>query len=168
MEKLWRQVLRDFPLRFDSIHGPVHWARVERNGLYLAEQLGLDGKLISHFALFHDCRRRREFSDEDHGRRGADYIDQISDELADLSPAELVLLKQACADHTSQRTTEIPLLAVCWDADRLDLGRVGTRPDIHYLNTEPARCLVNDDQLDLLHELPCRSLSFLRGYENEG
>jgi uncharacterized protein len=27
----------------------------------------------------------------------------------------------------------------CWDADRLDLGRVGIRPDPHYLCTEAAR-----------------------------
>jgi uncharacterized protein len=30
-------------------------------------------------------------------------------------------------------------VATCWDADRLDLGRVGVRPDAGRLCTEPAR-----------------------------
>lgn len=38
-----------------------------------------------------------------------------------------------------QRSTGDPTIATCWDADRLDLLRVGIRPDPARLVTEAAR-----------------------------
>jgi uncharacterized protein len=35
-----------------------------------------------------------------------------------------------------------PTLLACWDADRLDLGRVGTTPKPHRLCTDSARELI--------------------------
>jgi uncharacterized protein len=32
--------------------------------------------------------------------------------------------------------SEHPTIGTCWDADRLDLGRVGARPDPKYMSTE--------------------------------
>ncbi len=36
-------------------------------------------------------------------------------------------------------TIEEITVLTCWDADRLDLGRVGIRPNARYLCTEPAK-----------------------------
>lgn len=33
LEAVWYRVLKDTSVEHSSIHGPDHWARVERNGL---------------------------------------------------------------------------------------------------------------------------------------
>ena len=45
----------------------------------------------------------------------------------------------ACAGHTHEKTHADITIQTCWDADRLDLGRVGIRPDPTYLGTTAAR-----------------------------
>jgi len=74
---LWRTVSGQFPLGEHSDHGPDHWRRVERNGLLLAESSGADIVVVRLFALFHDSRRENEFTDPDHGRRGAAYASAL-------------------------------------------------------------------------------------------
>jgi uncharacterized protein len=161
-QRLWAQVVSDFPLGIGTLHGPSHWVRVERNGLYLADKMGLHGKLVSYFALFHDCQRINESVDDGHGRRGAEYIDGVIDQITDLSADELELLKQACAGHTDQHQTDEPFFAVCWDADRLDLGRVGSELKLKYFNTQPARDMVAANDFAPLRGLPVRHLDFVR------
>jgi uncharacterized protein len=48
-------------------------------------------------------------------------------------------LHRACAGHTHERTHPDVTVQTCWDADRLDLGRVGTTPDPNWLCTEVAK-----------------------------
>ncbi|MBZ0269297.1 hypothetical protein K8I85_14180 [bacterium] len=45
----------------------------------------------------------------------------------------------ACEGHTHGGTVADVTVQTCWDADRLDLGRVGVRPLPRYLCTPPAR-----------------------------
>ena len=56
-----------------------------------------------------------------------------------LSEKELELLRFACEYHTDGLTEADITIQTCWDADRLDLGRVGIRPDPRYLCTPAAR-----------------------------
>lgn len=44
-------------------------------------------------------------------------------------------------DHAFGETCSDPTIALCWDADRLDIGRVGIAPDPIYFSTETARAL---------------------------
>ena len=44
--------------------------------------------------------------------------------------------------HTGGRTSDDPTTGTCWDADRLDIGRVGIIPHQRYMSTEPARRLL--------------------------
>jgi uncharacterized protein len=37
--------------------------------------------------------------------------------------------------HTSGLTSPDPTIGTCWDADRLDIGRVGITPCGHYMST---------------------------------
>ena len=54
---LARTVSGTFALGSHSIHGPSHWRRVERNGLWLAERSSGDVFVVRLFAWFHDsCR----------------------------------------------------------------------------------------------------------------
>ena len=62
-----------------------------------------------------------------------------------LSDAAFQKLRVACRDHTTVIHTDDITIGTCWDADRLDLGRVAIATDPHRLNTEPARSLTRYD-----------------------
>ena len=49
------------------------------------------------------------------------------------------LLGFACEEHTNGGVGRDPTVGVCWDADRLNLRRVGIRPDPRLLSTGAAR-----------------------------
>jgi uncharacterized protein len=49
------------------------------------------------------------------------------------------ILVTACRIHNGGRPQSEPTLAVCLDADRLDLGRIGITPDPLLLSTSTAR-----------------------------
>jgi uncharacterized protein len=133
-------VLEDYHLPLDGDHGVAHWARVLENGLRLAENTGADVEVVRLFAIFHDCRRVNEFNDPEHGPRAAALaVERQADWLPHLSSAQLRLLQRACEGHTHERFHPDATIQTCWDADRLDLGRVGTTPHPDYLGTECAR-----------------------------
>jgi uncharacterized protein len=48
-------------------------------------------------------------------------------------------LEFACQEHTNGGVSSDPTIGVCWDADRLNLGRVEIRPDPRWLSTKWAR-----------------------------
>jgi uncharacterized protein len=135
---LVRRILDEYPLSVRGIHGITHWARVWENGLRLAATNGADVEVVKLFALFHDSRRENDGTDPDHGRRGADLARRLRRELFDLPDAAFELLCVACEWHTDSVTHPDPTVQACWDADRLDLGRVGMMPTRKYLNTAAA------------------------------
>lgn len=49
------------------------------------------------------------------------------------------LLAFACEEHTNGGISPDPTVGVCWDADRLNLWRVGIRPNPRFRSTEAAR-----------------------------
>ena len=104
-----------------------------------------DPQVVEYFAILHDCQRWNEDVDPQHGPRAADYA-KTQRSLIDLSDEQFTLLQRACAGHTHAKpeTTRSPdpTLACCWDADRLDIGRVGIKPSARYLFTEHAKSLV--------------------------
>jgi uncharacterized protein len=53
----------------------------------------------------------------------------------------MTLLVTACEIHNGAPPQTDPTLAVCLDADRLDLGRVGITPDPEYLSTPTAKSI---------------------------
>jgi uncharacterized protein len=121
------------------LHGLAHWEQVGQNGLALAaETEGADAEVVLLFALFHDSMRLNDGYDPDHGRRGSG----LARELANLVPLErgrLDLLCAACDDHADGLVSGDPTIGACWDADRLDLPRVGIRLDPGLLSTGAAR-----------------------------
>ncbi len=56
-----------------------------------------------------------------------------------LENAELDCLVEACRYHSCGFISSEATLASCWDADRLELGRVGIFPSAERLCTELAR-----------------------------
>lgn len=116
-----------------------HWARVLENGKRLAYGTATDLEVVTLFALFHDSRRTNEGDDPGHGLRGAELAASLRGSLFDLGDRELQLLHHACAQHTAGLTEADLTVQVCWDADRLDLARVGIQPHPRHLCTAAAR-----------------------------
>lgn len=132
------EVFAASPLRDSYHHGERHWRAVAHAGLHLAPQVdNCDPVIVLLFALFHDAMRENEYSDPEHGLRGAELARQV---LVDrLNEESLATLYEACSDHTYSVGSQDPTIGVCWDADRLNLWRVGTEPDPRFLSTQPAR-----------------------------
>ncbi|MCY2989975.1 MAG: hypothetical protein NTY19_19200, partial [Planctomycetota bacterium] len=95
----------------------------------LATATAANIEVVQLFAVFHDSRRVNENTDYCHGLRGAELAGQLRGQLFDLPDADFDLLYQACADHTDGLTEADITVQCCWDADRLDLGRVRMTPD---------------------------------------
>ena len=132
-------ILEDYALAPNGIHGVAHWARVLENGLRLAEATGANVEVVQLFAVFHDSRRVNDGVDHGHGQRGAELATQLRGDLFDLSDLDFWLLCEACARHTDGFTDGDITIQTCWDADRLDLGRVGKTPNPQRLWTAAAK-----------------------------
>lgn len=76
--------------------------------------------------------------DPGHGRRGSALARELAGALL-LEPAQLDRLTAACDGHTDGLVSDDPTVGACWDADRLDLPRVGIQPEARLLSTAAAR-----------------------------
>lgn len=132
-------VRRQFRLDWHGIHGAAHWARVRVNGLALARRNGARADVVELFALLHDSQRRDDGRDRHHGARAADYVRDLNRDLLRLDPFGLDQLAYACRHHSDGLIEADVTVQTCWDADRLDLGRIGVRPDPLRLCTPDAR-----------------------------
>ena len=138
-----REILAGYRLPVQGIHGVGHWGRVLENGWHLAAETGANLDVVVLFALFHDARRVNEDCDEGHGQRGADLARQSRASLPSQLEADFDLLTEACRLHTDGLVDGDVTVQTCWDADRLDLGRVGIMPSFDRLCTAAARRLRN-------------------------
>ena len=128
-----------FSLNWRGIHGAPHWARVRVNGLRLAPLTGANTNVIEYFAFLHDLGRENDNHDPEHGSRGAELAKDLNGTLIDLSQRELGLLMRACKQHSDGLLRAEVTVMTCWDADRLDLARVGIDPDPNKLCTAAAK-----------------------------
>ena len=146
VERLYAQIIEDTDIWQSPIHGTSHWLRVREHGLFLAKQNNGDEAVVEYFSILHDCQRWNEYDDPKHGPRAAQYALKHRS-LINLNESQFSLLQRACAGHTYARPDKTkrpnPTLACCWDADRLDIGRVGIQPSARYLYTELAKSLVS-------------------------
>jgi uncharacterized protein len=137
-QELVRIIRRQFALEWTGIHGAPHWARVRENGLRLAESTGANTKVVELFAFLHDSRRLNDDHDPEHGARAAVFAQSLAGVAFELVSEDLELLVTACHGHSDGHTEGDITVLTCWDADRLDLGRVGIKPDPCRLGTEAA------------------------------
>jgi len=137
--KLAARIRADFLLDWQGIHGPSHWARVRAIGLELARHTGADPVVVELFAWLHDSRRENDEHDPEHGERAAAFAADLRGELFEITDAQLALLQEACRGHSDGHREAHVTVQTCWDADRLDLSRVGITPDPELLCTEAAR-----------------------------
>jgi uncharacterized protein len=123
-----------------AIHGQDHWKRVGAAGLaLLPETPAADPSILFLFALFHDSMRVNDSIDPMHGPRAAVLARELRGGPFDLGDEDMDLLAFACDEHTNGKLGDDGTVGVCWDADRLNLWRVGFEPDPRFLSTEAAR-----------------------------
>ncbi len=118
------------------------------------------------FALFHDSRRQTEGHCTEHGKAGAMFLTHgVTEEqdawiMAKFGASAVILAAYASECHTicdvpreslllrvgapspllgRMSESEAEIIGACLDADRLDLGRVGIRPNSFYLYTKAAK-----------------------------
>jgi uncharacterized protein len=132
-----------YRLRWNGLHGYQHWARVRENGLRLAGINGADKTIVELFAFLHDSARNDDGRDGDHGKRAVEVIRALHGRYFSLSADDLARQEYACAYHTftrpdNARTSDLTIFT-CWDADRLDIGRVGSEIKPGLLFTAAAR-----------------------------
>jgi hypothetical protein len=78
--------------------------------------------------VLHDSRRLSDGGDPEHGPRAAELARILRGRAFQLSTPQFKQLHAACAGHTGGRNHPDLTVRTCWDADRLDLGRIGIRP----------------------------------------
>mgnify|MGYP006437941583 CR=1 FL=1 len=152
---LLKMLRHEFALDWHGIHGAPHWARVRLNGLRLARLNGADSLVAEIFAFLHDSKRENDGYDPGHGQRAAAFARQLNGEFFSLTALQLRLLELACVGHSDGLIEGDVTVRTCWDADRLDLGRVGIVPDPNRLCNSIAR------QPDIIHEAYVRSVASL-------
>jgi uncharacterized protein len=125
-------------------HGPHHWKCVALTGLAIArKEPAIDLQLVYVFAQLHDSQRMNEYSDPEHGPRAAEVAAKATAELGipgfEAGGERTNKLIAAIRDHTTARSSEDLTIGACWDADRFNLWRVGTVPDVAFMSTPAAR-----------------------------
>jgi uncharacterized protein len=134
-------VLARSPSRYSALHGDEHWRAVAHAGLVVgAATSGADLRLVFLFSLLHDAVRWNDHDDPEHGARAAGLLrDLVEEELLVLPDGPVELLSEACRLHSDGHTSNEPTIGACWDADRLNLWRLGWTPAPSLLSTAEAR-----------------------------
>ena len=128
-----------YKMDHDGFHGFYHWMRVLQNGRQLAKAENANIKVVELFSLLHDTQRRNENYDPEHGMRAAQFAQTLRGSWFDVTDTEMELLSEALLHHSEGYTDGDVTVRVCWDADLLDLGRIGIEPRPDKLCTASAR-----------------------------
>jgi uncharacterized protein len=123
--RFFHAILEQYQLPPEGVHGVSHWARVSENARRLAELTGAHRDIVTLFAYLHDACRASDDWDPEHGVRAAQLAYKWRGTYFDLSRTNFDLLFTACAGHGDGLLEGDITLQTCWDADRLDISRVG-------------------------------------------
>ena len=106
--------------------------------------------VVALFAYLHDSCRLNDAEDINHGKRAAEWIEELRETyLKDIPAEDIELLKKACRLHTTVHKTGNPTIDACFDADRLDLWRVDIIPDPERLATEKGKQIARSTDYEL-------------------
>jgi uncharacterized protein len=139
IKQLMQEVMKDFPLDVNGVHGPRHWGRVCSHGLRIAELNGADKTVVTLFAFLHDSKRVNEHKDPDHGKRAAEFAKTLNGVYFDITDEQMFLLSFSLRGHSDGKMCTDVTVQTCWDADRLDLWRVYKVPNPNLLSSDAAQ-----------------------------
>lgn len=145
--RVWELAVENFVLLGDD-HGPNHWRRVMGYGTLIASMTkGADVDVVKAFAMLHDCHRVHEHDDPEHGARAAEFANNLYVQRhLRFSLSQINLLCTACIGHDKGHIAKHPTIGACWDADRLDLPRVGIQPEYALMSTQAGKAAAADMQ----------------------
>lgn len=128
-------------------HSSRHWHNVGTVGLMLAYLEGADPTVPLLFSVYHDCRRSNDGYDPEHGLRASRLaISHYALGHLKVNSTQLDKLVYACVHHSDGLLSPNDLeVACCWDADRIDLVRVGFEVDASLLTTSSAKKLASNN-----------------------
>ncbi|QWD60754.1 hypothetical protein [Polynucleobacter sp. MWH-UH35A] len=126
----------EFKIDWHGIHGANHWARVLNHGKNIGQIRQADLLVVELFAFLHDSCRFDEGRDPQHGARAAEFAHGIHGDYYQLNTEQLDTLCYALRHHSGGEVSTNKTIQTCWDADRLDLGRVGIFPSPQFLSQE--------------------------------
>ncbi len=152
VEKLRCFSVGRWPEDLGTTHGVEHWDRVAFFGMMLYKE-GADSDVIQAFAYLHDSERMNNEDDINHGQRASKLIDMIRrTKLSTMSDEQIAKLKRACELHTIERKTDDLTIDICFDADRMDLLRVGIMPNPERMATQRGAELVSDPDYEKFYD----------------
>jgi uncharacterized protein len=148
-DQLWACIVAEATVDIAGSHGLRHWGSVQSTGRMIASALpGAIPAVINLFAFIHDSKRVCDGCDPGHGLRAAQFAASLRAEgLFKLPDKEFELLHYACAHHTAGELIDNFTIAACWDADRLDLGRIGVQPRPEFMSTPIGREMASSSNL---------------------
>ncbi len=153
MKTYFLDILKKESAFFNSaIHGIGHWKTVEAIGHYLCRFTSADKHVLSYFAYFHDCMRKNESLDVRHGLRGSLFAEEYRS-LISLNDTQFKQLTDACKGHTYGKRPQCVTINTCWDADRLDIGRVGITVRSKFLYSEEAKRIADNKDFSVLKKV---------------
>lgn len=126
----------EFKIDWQGIHGANHWARVLHHGKNIGQIRKADLMVVELFGFLHDSCRLNDGRDPQHGARAAEFAHSIHGDFYSLHPMQLEKLCYALKHHSGGGVSLDATIQTCWDADRLDLGRVGIFPSPQFLSQE--------------------------------
>ena len=155
-EELRLYSMSKWPEEMGNTHGVEHWDRVAMFGRMLFQE-GADMDVIMAFAYLHDSERMNNAEDINHGMRASKLIDTIRQtKLTELDDEQVEKLKRACELHTIEHRTGDITIDVCFDADRMDLLRVGIMPSPERMATKRGAELVTVPYYEVYYnEITC-------------
>jgi len=136
IKSIKEKCIQNFELDINGIHGIGHWENVATNAIAIAQSNGADPVVVQLFAFIHDSCRISDDYDHDHGLRAAEWMSEWLQDYISLNKTQFNLLYEAIKNHNKGETTLDPAIGSCWDADRLELGRLDIYPDINKMSTK--------------------------------
>lgn len=127
-------------LRTSIWHGESHWRAVAQAGWYIAAATpSVDPIVVYLFAALHDTQRESESKDPAHGERAAWVaVDLYGRGRLPITWDQYIELFHALYRHNGG-LPEAGTIGACFDADRLNLWRVGKTPNPEFLSTPYAK-----------------------------
>jgi len=165
--RLLEAVFESAPRRHSTLHGEAHWRAVAYTALELAPLVdGADPLVGLLFGLLHDSQRLNDGGDPEHGPRAAIFTRSLAERgLLPLEPIQLDLLTTAIHHHTTEKSSRDPTVGLCWDADRLNLWRIGVEPRVNFLSTAAAKL---PERIAAHESLPGQRESWVSLYDRLG
>jgi len=121
-------------LAHEPMHGERHWRAVAWAGLRICEHHPkARPDVMIAFGLMHDCRRETDDWDPEHGARAGIFAARSAPLRRLLGAEGRDLVAEACSLHErGMSRPDAPAIGACWDADRVNLVRLGFRLDPRY------------------------------------